>query len=119
MKKIFLVSCLLSLIILANSQGQVKSNLVVKLITVDGYPLSDQVIKLDSASINKLIRAAITDSNGCVIFNNLFPGEYYVRGGVHGELQATGRVKITSNVQDTLIIIQKITKKYFLELGKE
>jgi hypothetical protein len=109
---------ILTLILLATCQGQEKSILVVKLLTEDGYPVPDQVVKLDSTEL-KSIKLAITDSTGCVIFDNLYPCEYSVRGGVHGELQATGTIKLLSAVRDTLTIIQGITKKYFLEMEKE
>ncbi len=100
-------------------QDQDKSKLVVILHTKDGIPLPDQVIKLDGTGKMRITKASITDSTGRVIFDSLKPGTYLIRGGVHGILQATGQAKLRQGVCDTLVIVQDISIKEFLEMEKE
>jgi len=105
---------LIALLALSCGSRPNDSSLVIVLLTKDGHPLPGQVVELDSMDVF-LDYAHVSDSNGVVTYANLFPGEYRARGGVHGLLQAQGRVTIRPHSHDTLRIVQDITIQEFNE----
>lgn len=100
--------------------------LVVTLLSKDGHPLSDQVIKLDNAKA-ELLAISITDSLGQATFDTvstldsiycLPTGKYHGRGGVVGVLQATGDITISSDKTYSLTIIQDILYSEYVKIER-